>query len=85
MKTVNETGLQEIREFLATNHISGGISRGEHFTTEMISAWARDAELQMSEGNPPTIEISSGDSVNGQSMQYTISAAGIDDDSPDRE
>lgn len=71
--TVNEQGLNEIKEFLAANH-----KNGEHFTRDMLQAWAADAEFQLSEGNPATIEIKSWDSIHGYTQEYTISDAGLD-------
>lgn len=71
---VNKQGLNEIRDFLSVNHIKGG----DHFTNEMLSAWAADAEYQASEGNPPTIEIKASESVNGYTQEYQISSAGGD-------
>jgi hypothetical protein len=73
MSAVNAVGLSEIREFLETHH-----KRDEPFTLENLRAWARDAEFQMSEGNPPSIEIRAFDSVSGHAEQYTISEDGID-------
>ena len=72
--TVNEIGLNEIKEFLAVNHKKGG----EHFSREMLQAWAADAEFQLGEGNPATIEIRSSDSVSGATVEYRISAEGLD-------
>lgn len=72
--TVNEQGLNEIKEFLAANHKKGG----DHFTRDMLRAWAADAEFQLAEGNPATIEIKSLDSVRGAAIEYTISDAGLD-------
>lgn len=73
-RVVNASGLNEIRQFLADHHRLGG----EHFTDSMLSAWADDAEFQMTEGNPPTIEIRARDSISGHAETYTISDAGID-------
>jgi hypothetical protein len=47
-------------------------------TMGMLNAWASDAEFQMGEGNPPSIEIKAWDSMNGCTQEYTISEAGID-------
>ncbi len=74
VRTVNEKGLNEIREFLAENHKKGR----EHFTRSMLSAWAADAEFQTGEGNPATIEIVARDSIHGRTQEFTISDAGID-------
>ena len=71
---VNSAGLAEIQEFLAENHKHGGA----HFTADMLGAWAADAEFQLAEGNSPTIEISSRDSVSGHTETYTISDAGLE-------
>ena len=72
--TVNEFGINEIKQFLADNHKLGG----EHFNQSMLRAWAADAEFQLSEGNSASIEIKSWDSVHGYTQQYTISAKGLD-------
>lgn len=71
---VNAIGLQEIKTFLAANHKKGG----DHFTRDMLQAWAADAEFQLSEGNPATIEIKSWDSIHGCAQEYRISDAGLD-------
>lgn len=72
-KVVNAIGLEEIRAFLASNH-----RYGQEITQDMIHAWAADAEFQLSEGNPATIEIRAQDSVTGSTQEYTISKAGLD-------
>ena len=72
--TVNADGLAEIAAFLAAHHKKGG----DHFTTDMLSAWAADAERQLGDGNTATIEIRSWDTVSGHTETYTISEAGID-------
>jgi hypothetical protein len=72
--TVNEQGLNEIKEFLADNHKKGG----DHFDRGMLLAWAADAEFQLAEGNPATIEIKARDSIHGRTQEFTISDAGLD-------
>lgn len=72
--TVNDHGKDEIKNFLAENHKKGG----GHFTSDMLNAWAADAEFQLTEGNPATIEIRSADSVHGRTQEFTISDAGLD-------
>jgi hypothetical protein len=74
IRTINAAGRAEIAAFLAENHKKGGT----HFTDSMLHAWAADAEFQMSEGNTPTIEIRSFDSVSGHTETFTVSDAGID-------
>jgi hypothetical protein len=74
MPAVNAAGLAEIHAFLAERHKLGG----EHFTPAMLAAWAADAEFQMSEGNPPTIEIKSCDAHSGHTETYTVSDAGVE-------
>ena len=69
---INETGLQEIARFLATRHKLG------NFTDDQLHAWAADAEFQMGEGNPPTIEIKARDSVSGRAEEFTVSPAGVE-------
>lgn len=73
-RSVNEVGLAEIKEFLAANHKKGG----DHFTRDMLQAWAADAEFQLGEGNPASIEITAPNSIHGRTQEYTISDAGLD-------
>lgn len=73
-QAVNEEGLREIKSFLAKNHKLGG----DHFTPDMLRAWAADAEFQLGEGNDASIEIKSFDSVSGHTETYTLSAAGVE-------
>ena len=72
--SVNEKGLAEIHAFLAEKHKLGG----DHFDSSMLRAWAQDAEFQLGEGNPASIEIRSFDSVSGHTENYTISPEGLD-------
>ncbi len=74
VKTVNSSGIAQIAEFLAKNHKLGG----EHFTSSMLRAWAEEAEFQLSEGNPPSIELKARDSLSGATQEFTISEKGID-------
>lgn len=71
---VNAAGLAEIHAFLADNHKLGG----DHFEADMLHAWAAQAEFQLGEGNPASIEIPARDSVHGRTQEFTVSAAGID-------
>lgn len=71
--TINLIGKLEILEFLVQNH-----KLGKKLDDENINAWARDAENQLSMGNPPSIEIRSWESVNGYTQTFTVSEAGVD-------
>ena len=73
-KTINAIGLAEIHAFLAAHHKLGG----DHFTPAMLSAWADDAEFQLAEGNPASIEIRSWNAASGHTEYFTVSDAGID-------
>lgn len=72
--TVNDQGMKEILDFLAENHKKGRA----HFNPDMLRAWAKEAEFQLAEGNPASIEIRSWDSVHGVTQEFTISESGID-------
>lgn len=74
IRTVNENGLNQIHKFLAENHKKGG----EHFDRDMLSAWARDAEFQLGEGNPPMIEIRAFEALSDHTETFTISDEGLD-------
>lgn len=74
IQTVNATGLAEIRAILAKYHKLGG----DHFTDEMIRAWAADVEFQLSEGNSPSFEIRASENVRGHTQEFELSSAAID-------
>lgn len=72
--TVNAAGLAEIAAFLAENHAKGG----DHFTSDMLGAWAADAEFSLAEGNGAVIELAARDSIHGRTQTFEISASGLD-------
>lgn len=74
IKTVNAVGIAEIAAFLSENHKLGG----KHFTIDMLSAWAKDAEFSLAEGNGAVIELAARDSVHGVTQTFEISDAGLD-------
>ena len=74
IKTVNAVGLAEIAAFLAENHKLGG----EHFTPDMVRAWAADAEFSLAEGNGAVIELAARDSMRGVTQTFEISVSGLD-------
>ncbi len=73
-RTINAAGVAEIHAFLAARHKLGG----DHFTPDMLHAWAADAEFQLAEGNSPTIEIKSWEAASGHTETFTVSDTGID-------
>ena len=72
--SANGKGLAEIQAFLAEKHKLGG----DHLDRSMLQAWAQDAEFQLGEGNPASIEIRSFDAVSGHTENFTISPEGVD-------
>ena len=78
LKTVNENGIEQIRTFLAENHIickNGGV---DYFTHDNLLAWAEEEELSLSEGNNGGIELRAFESIHGRTQTFTISDAGLD-------
>jgi len=78
LKTVNENGIEQIRTFLAENHIickNGGV---DYFTHDNLLAWAEEAEFSLSEGNNAGIELRAFESIHGRTQTFTISDAGLD-------
>ena len=73
IKTVNEKGLQEIREFLINNHI-----KAHNLDDHMLRIWGNFVNLNLSEDNNASIEIKSERSIHGRTQTYTISEAGLD-------
>jgi hypothetical protein len=74
IRTVNDQGMFEIKEFLSAKHKLGG----QHFDRDMLRAWAADAEFQLAEGNDASIEIRSFGAISGHTETFTISPAGLD-------
>ena len=72
--TVNDNGLEQIHNFLAERHILGR----DLFTRDMLRAWASAAEFQFAEGNPPSIELKSWETVSGHTEVFTISDEGFE-------
>ena len=77
MKTVNEYGRMEIKEFLQNNH-KYFINREISCNDTMLYAWTEDAEFQMQEGNTPTIEIPGYQSTKGYTVTFTVSEKGVE-------
>ena len=73
-RTINAAGIEEIAGVLDRCHKKGR----DHFTPDMLRAWAADAEFQLAEGNSATIEIKSWDTLSGHTETFTVSDAGID-------
>jgi len=73
MSIINAEGLRQIRVFLSQCHRLGG----DHFTPDMLRAWAAEAEFQLAEGNSPTIEIASWDSLSGRAEVFTLEPGGV--------
>lgn len=72
--TINKSGIQDIADFLAKNHMRGA----NYFTQDMLKAWAFDAEVALADGKPATIEIKSLDSIDKVAHTFTIPKSGID-------
>jgi hypothetical protein len=73
--SINANGIAQIANFLKINHKKGAMISGN---TDMLYAWAADAEFQLAEGNPASIEIRSFDSVHGYTQTIDISNEGLD-------
>lgn len=71
--TINARGRWLIREFLAANH-----KRGAIMTSEMIGAWANEAEESLEAGNPAMIEVRAMDSISGHPVTFTVPDEGVD-------
>lgn len=74
IKKVNENGLKEIHSFLAEKHKKGA----GHFDSDMLRAYASEAEFQIGEGNPASIELKSWETISGHTENFTISDSGLD-------
>ncbi len=73
MKYINSQGIEEIYNFL----IQRSKIDEDQLTHSMLQAWANDAEFQLNDGNPPSIELKSWQSISGKTEEFTISSAGV--------
>lgn len=78
MKTVNETGLMHIRDFLIDRSQYG--SAYEIFDKHDLGLrkFASEAEFQMSIGNPPEIELKAYETKSHRVETFEIPKEGID-------
>lgn len=76
---INAKGLEEIRVFLIGCHKDGYLYYDDMpDSAKMLNAWAQEAERQINNGNPPSIELKAWDSVAGHTIEFTISNEGVD-------
>ena len=69
MKTVNALGLKQIQDHLSDFHKRGR----EHFTDEMLQAWAEDVERSLREKDRAEFEIRASDSISGHTELCRLS------------
>lgn len=72
--TINTAGLAQIHAHLASSHKLGG----DHFTKDMLLAWAEDAERNMNDDGRGEFEIRAWDSVSGHTELCRITEEGFD-------
>lgn len=72
--SINENGLNQIHAHLAASHKLGG----DHFTRDMLLAWAAHAERNLSEYGAAEFEIRAWDSVSGHTELCRITGEGFD-------
>lgn len=75
IKIINKAGIDEIAEFLRANH-----KKGDKIANSIccLFYWVQEAEFQLSEGNPASIELKSWYSVYNYTQTFTVSSEGID-------
>ena len=71
---INTNGLNQIAAALGFSHKLGQ----EHFTANMLNAWAAEAEESFDSGNGMCFEIKSWDSSTGRTEVVTITTHGYD-------
>lgn len=71
---VNANGIEQIAKALGKFHKLGK----DHFTDEMIRAWAADVENSLDNGNDASFEIKSWDSSTGRVELVSITDDGYD-------
>jgi len=71
---INSKGLIQISRALGQHHKLGA----DHFTPEMLSAWAEEAESHFNNGNGCRVEIRSFDSNSGAPVEVVITPDGYD-------
>jgi hypothetical protein len=76
MQTINAQGLKQIQDHLSDRHKRGR----EHFTNEMLQAWAEDVERSLRENNRAEFEILASDSISGHTELCRLSDDAYDID-----
>lgn len=71
---INTNGLQQIKNALGQFHKLGA----DHFTEDMLHAWAADVEQSFDNGNGAAFEIRSFDSITGRPEVVFITPDGYD-------
>ncbi|TAL87483.1 MAG: hypothetical protein EPN46_03910 [Candidimonas sp.] len=72
---ITPAGLAEISDILRQKHKT---FLNVAPTAEQLSAWAAEAEFQLGEGNPASIEIKARDHINGWAQDFNLSAAAVE-------
>jgi len=73
-KTINSTGIAEIRDFLAARSNDPAL----YDSQRALNAWADEAEESLDAGNGAHIELRGVHSVSGCPETFSVSDAGID-------
>lgn len=72
--TITPAGIEQILQILGANHKLGR----DHFTPNMLAAWAREVEDHAMDTGEAYLEIRAADSVFGRTMTFTITPAGYE-------
>lgn len=71
-QAINKIGREEIKRFLEDNQQRVCV------WDDALDEWCEDAEFQLREGNPPSVEIPHYQSKSGRTEEYTVSDKGVD-------
>ena len=76
MKMINDKGLQQIAEFLASTHRKGSKIVNDD---DMLLAWVADAEYSLINHDIARLEVKCWDSVTGHTEVFTVADEGVSD------
>jgi hypothetical protein len=71
---INETGIAELREWLA----SVAKSPAHYDTERALHAWAAEAEESLAAGNGPSVELRERHTLSGVPETFAIGPSGVD-------
>lgn len=79
IKTVNDKGIEQIRQWLGQHH-KRAVTSGKganYFSDSQLYSWATHVEYRMDAGDQPTLGLAHYQSLAGKNEEFTLTDDGI--------